>query len=96
MSHIGAQIREQNPQFPFLFHPPVEPVCSKSVAEIIRPWCKGSAVIFTLIQTAIEDKLAPYRYLTWLLRTAADLDLTNPQSLQQLLPWNVPAECKTN
>jgi len=57
---------------------------------------KGSAVIFTLIQTAIENKLDPYRYLTWLLRTAADLDLTYPESVQQLLPWNAPAECKTN
>jgi len=57
---------------------------------------KGSAVIFTLIQTAIENKLDPYRYLTWLLSTAADLDLTNPESLHQLLPWNAPAECKTN
>jgi len=57
---------------------------------------KGSAVIFSLIQTAIENKLEPYRYLTWLLSTAADLDLTKPESVQQLLPWNAPAECKTN
>ncbi len=57
---------------------------------------KGSAVIFTLIQTAMENKLDPYRYLTWLLSTATDLDLTKPESVQQLLTWNAPAECKTN
>ena len=57
---------------------------------------KDSAVIFTLIQTAIENKLDPYRYLTWLLSTAADLDLTQPDTVWQLLPWNAPAECKTN
>lgn len=56
---------------------------------------RGSAVIFTLIQTAIENKLDPYRYLTWLMHTAIDLDLTKPSDVQQLLPWNAPVECKT-
>ncbi len=56
---------------------------------------KGSAVIFTLIQTSIENKLDPYCYLTWLLSTAADLDLNQPGAVQQLLPWNAPAECRT-
>ena len=57
---------------------------------------KGSAVIFTLIQTAIENNLDPFRYLTWLMGTAADVDLSQPETVQQLLPWNAPAECKTN
>ena len=37
---------------------------------------KGSAIMFSLIQTAIENGLDPYKYLTWLLRTAntADMD----------------------
>ena len=30
----------------------------------------GSAVMFSLIQTAIENGLDPYKYLTWLLKTA--------------------------
>ncbi len=51
-------------------------------------------MIFTLIKTAVENKLAPYRYLTWLLSTAADLDLTKLESVEQMLPWNAPAECK--
>ena len=29
---------------------------------------KGSAMMFSLIQTAIENGLEPYRYLTWLLK----------------------------
>ena len=57
---------------------------------------KGSAVIFTLIQTAIENNLDPFRYLTWLMGTAADVDLSQPETVEQLLPWNAPAECKTN
>ena len=55
----------------------------------------GSAVIFTLIQTAIENGLDPYCYLTWLMHTATALDLSQPDAVQQLLPWNAPHECKT-
>ena len=54
----------------------------------------GSAIMFSLIQTAIENGLDPYRYLTWLLQTAKDADLTDAQAVQNLLPWNVPAECR--
>ena len=53
---------------------------------------KGSAVIFTMIQTAIENHLAPYRYLTWLLKAANTADLTRPEVIEQFLPWNAPQE----
>ena len=56
---------------------------------------KGSAVIFTMIQTAIENHLDPYRYLTWLLKTANTADLKDPKIIQRLLPWNAPTECRT-
>lgn len=46
----------------------------------------GSAIIFSMIQTAMENQLDPYRYLTWLLRTANGLDLTDSETLQRLLP----------
>ena len=54
----------------------------------------GSAVMFSLIQTAIENNLDPYKYLTWLLKTANNADLTNDQTVQTMLPWNAPAEYK--
>ena len=54
----------------------------------------GSAVMFSLIQTAIENGLDPYKYLTWLLRKAKDTDLTDEQTIQTLLPWNAPAACR--
>ena len=57
---------------------------------------KGSAVIFTKIQTAIENHLDPYRYLTWLLKAANTADLTRPEVIEELLPWNAPQECRTN
>lgn len=55
----------------------------------------GSAVMFSLIQTAIENDLDPYRYPTWLMKTAKDADLSDRETVQQLLPWNAPVECKT-
>ncbi len=54
----------------------------------------GSAVIFSMIQTAIENDLGPYRYLTWLMKTANNADLTDPDMIQKLLPWNAPAACR--
>ena len=53
----------------------------------------GSAIMFSLIQTAIENGLDPYKYLTWLLKQAKDADLTDTQVVQNLLPWNTPVEC---
>ena len=55
---------------------------------------QGRAVIFSLIQTVIENNLDPWRYLTWLIQTASQtsakkLDVTT------LLPWNAPAECRS-
>ena len=55
----------------------------------------GSAVMFSMIQTAIENGLDPYHYLTWLLKAAKDTDLSQENTIQALLPWNAPAECHT-
>ena len=55
----------------------------------------GSAVMFSLIQTAIENGLDPYKYLTWLLKQAKNVDLTDEQTIQTLLPWNASAVCGT-
>ena len=55
----------------------------------------GSAVMFSLIQTDIENGLDPYNYLTWLLKQAKDADLTDTETVQSMLPWNAVAECKT-
>ena len=50
--------------------------------------------MFSLIQTAIENELDPYRYLTWLLKNANNADLTRAEEVQKLLPWNVLEECR--
>ena len=56
----------------------------------------GSAVMFSLIQTAIESGLDPYKYLTWLMKMANKADLTDEQIVQPLLPWNAPEECRAS
>ena len=54
---------------------------------------KGSAIMFSLIQAAIENGLDPYKYLTWLLKDANNADLTQAEEIQKLLPWNALAGC---
>ena len=39
---------------------------------------QGSAVIFSLIETAKENRLDPYRYLCYVLKAAPSLDRTQP------------------
>ena len=55
----------------------------------------GSAVMFSMIQTAIENNLDPYKYLTWLLKTASNAEMTDTLTVQKLLPWNAPTACLT-
>ena len=54
----------------------------------------GSAIIFSLIQTAIENGLDPYKYLTWLLQQTKDAGLADTRVVQSLLPWNASVECR--
>ena len=56
----------------------------------------SSSVIFSLIQTAIENGLDPYRYLSWLMSSVAEVDLGQPENIQLLLPWYAPTMCRTN
>ena len=49
----------------------------------------GSAVMFSLISTALENKLDPWLYLTWLMQNSDTV-----KDAEQLLPWNAPDACK--
>ncbi len=55
---------------------------------------RSSAVIFSLIETAKESGLDPYRYLTWVLGTAPTLDRTADAWAEPLLPANAPPDCR--
>ena len=56
---------------------------------------KASAIYFSLI--AKENGLDPYRYLTWVMKTAPKLREPNlfEEQLSSLLPMHAPAECRT-
>lgn len=57
---------------------------------------QGSAVIFSLIETAKENRFDPYAYLLHIFRTAPDLDRRKPDWVIPLLPENAPDCCKVN
>lgn len=57
---------------------------------------EGSSIIFSLIETAKENKLDPYRYLTHVLQLAPTLDQSKDDWVKQLLPENAPENCKAN
>lgn len=54
----------------------------------------GSAVMFSLIQTTIENDLDPYRYLAWLMKAVRDADPAQENAIQALPPWNAPPACR--
>ena len=55
---------------------------------------QSSAVIYSLIETAKENDLDPYRYLVWLLNTAPGLSQMDEAWAESFLPVNAPQECK--
>ena len=59
---------------------PVLPICQSPKGV------DSSAVMFSLIQTAIETVLDPYRYLTWLMKTSKDANLSQEDMIHTLLP----------
>lgn len=53
---------------------------------------KASAVIYSLIETAKENGLDPYRYLLWALQTAPKLAEDDENWAEQLIPDNFPVD----
>ena len=54
---------------------------------------QASSVIYSLIETAKENGLDPYRYLLWLLQNAPVLSETDEVWAEKLLPARAPEEC---
>ena len=58
---------------------------------------QSSAVLYSLIETAKETGLDPYRYLLWVLERAPKLAQTADEAwAEKLIPAQAPAECKVN
>ena len=55
---------------------------------------QGSAVIYSLIETAKETGLDPYRYLVWVLRQAPRLAAVNEDWAERLTPATAPDDCR--
>ena len=59
---------------------------------------KSSAVIISIVQTAILNHLKPYNYLKYVLDEMLKRQIENPGSypVQDLLPWSpsIPEECR--
>ena len=55
---------------------------------------QGSAVIYSIVETAIANNLDPYRYLVWIMQTAPALSKTDPDWAAKLAPNNAPDEVK--
>ena len=54
---------------------------------------RASAVIYSLIETAKENELDPYRYLLWVLQNAPQLSEEDAAWAEKLLPARAPKEC---
>ena len=57
---------------------------------------QGSAVMFSLIETAKENGLDPFRYLSWVLTEAPKRKPNDPNWASALLPQNAPIQCRAN
>ena len=55
----------------------------------------SSAVIYSIIETAKENGLDPYRYLLWIFQTAPKLAQTGSDWASHLLPLLAADECRT-
>jgi transposase len=53
---------------------------------------RASAVIYSMVETAKENRLNPYAYLTCLFERLPNLDSLDDRSIDPLLPWNVTVQ----
>ena len=57
---------------------------------------KASSVIYSVVETAKENNLKPFEYLTYLFEKLPNVDIKNPDVLDDLLPWSasLPDSCR--
>lgn len=57
---------------------------------------KGSAIIYSIIETAKENLLKPFNYLQYLFEQLPNVDVNDPHVINSLLPWSdqLPDYCK--
>jgi len=57
---------------------------------------RGSAIIYSIIETAKENNLKPYNYLVYLFEQLPNIDTGDQAAIDRLLPWSntLPEECR--
>ncbi len=49
---------------------------------------------YSMVETAKENGLDPYRYLAWLMHEVPRMDLSAEEQIAGLLPVNAPEVCR--
>jgi len=59
---------------------------------------RASAITYNIIETAKENGLNPFQYLSYLFEKLPNLDPEDSNALDQLLPWSnsLPPVCSAN
>lgn len=57
---------------------------------------KASATIYSIVASAKANVLNPYSYLVYLFEKLPNMNISDPDALDELLPWSksLPAECR--
>jgi len=57
---------------------------------------RGSAIIYSIIETAKENNLKPYDYLVYLFEQLPNIDTSDQTAIDGLMPWSddLPEECR--
>lgn len=57
---------------------------------------RGSAIVYSIVETAKENGLNPYEYLLYLFQQLPTVDVNNDEVIQKMLPWSVslPDQCR--
>ena len=61
----------------------------------MRKGARASAIIHSIVETAKANGLNPYYYLNYLFEKLPNLDTTDEDALDRLLPWStsLPITC---
>ncbi|PGU02839.1 IS66 family transposase [Bacillus cereus] len=57
---------------------------------------RGSAIMYSVVETAKENNLSPYHYLRYLFETLPNINLNNKEEIDKVLPWSkdLPSSCR--
>jgi transposase len=55
---------------------------------------RSSATIYSLVETAKENGLNPFTYLTYLFERLPNINLKDPNAVDELLPWSDPVQTR--